>query len=207
MYDVLNQLGDFSALNISLLRGQDATTVRTGLIELNERIRSSMSQPNGVEVGSTLRSTLPNASTPCVGAFASYAIDWHGLGARVRVSSCASQMRSRLLEGHVQASDIALQLYHAWDIAWFTLELGLGAGMSLFHQSFATRGLAPSQIAVAPLVNLGVAAEANLTGGYFTRLGISGETHLLPMSNRANRPTQFEVGFVIGSSLGIGKRF
>jgi hypothetical protein len=164
-------------------------------------------QVHGFEVGPTFRSTLPNASTPCVGAFASYGIDWHGLGARVRVSSCASQMRSRLLEAHVQASDIALQLYHAWDISWFTLELGLGAGLSLFHQSFATRGLAPSQIALAPLVNLGIASEINLSSGYYTRLGISGETHLLPMSNLASQPTHFDIGFVIGSSLGIGKRF
>jgi hypothetical protein len=162
---------------------------------------------HGIEVGPTFRSALPNASTPCIGAYGSYAIDWHGLGARVRVSSCASQMQSRVLEAHVQASDLALQLYHAWDISWFTLELGLGAGLSLFHQSFATRGRAPSQLAVAPLVNLGLAAEAALSGGYYTRLGVTAETHFLPMSNRAEQPSEIDVGFVVGTSLGLGKRF
>jgi len=162
---------------------------------------------HGIEVGPTLRSALPNASTACIGAYASYAIDWQGLGARVRVSSCASQLQSRLLEANVQASDLALQLYHAWDISWLTLELGLGAGLSLFHQSFATRGLAPSQLAVAPLVNLGVAVEAALSGGYYTRLGVSAETHFLPMSNRAQQASRLEAGFGVGSSLGIGKRF
>lgn len=107
----------------------------------------------------------------------------------------------------MQASDLALQLYHAWDISWLTLELGLGAGLSLFHQSFTTRGLAPSQLAVAPLVNLGVAVEAALSGGYYTRLGVSAETHFLPMSDRAQQSSRLEAGFGVGSSLGIGKRF
>jgi hypothetical protein len=46
VYDVLRQLGDFSPLNVLLLRGQDASTVRGGLLAINERIRDTLSTPD-----------------------------------------------------------------------------------------------------------------------------------------------------------------
>jgi hypothetical protein len=49
VYDVLVQLGDFSPLNLALLRGQSAERVRFALLAVNERIRELRSLPE-VEV-------------------------------------------------------------------------------------------------------------------------------------------------------------
>ena len=46
VYDVLLQLGDFSPLNVVLLRGQDAPHVRSALLAVNERIRELSSTPD-----------------------------------------------------------------------------------------------------------------------------------------------------------------
>lgn len=46
VYEVLNQLGDFDAANLTLLRGRSAAAVRSALIAINERIRDSISQPD-----------------------------------------------------------------------------------------------------------------------------------------------------------------
>jgi hypothetical protein len=46
VHDVLRELGGFSPLNTLLLRGQDASVVRSALITLNDRIRDAVSVPD-----------------------------------------------------------------------------------------------------------------------------------------------------------------
>jgi hypothetical protein len=161
----------------------------------------------GLEAGTSVRSTLPNASGACYGGFAGYAIDWSGVGARVRFSTCASGLSNRAIRADVLASDLALQLYRAWDIRWFTFELGVGAGLSLFNQNFETRGVAPDRLAAAPFVSLGLGAEANLSVGFYARLGVDAETHMLRVVARAGEDDSLQPSFAVRSTLGFGKRF
>jgi hypothetical protein len=49
IHDVLLQLGDVSPLNSVLLRGRDASFVRSALLSVNERVRDAAAQP-GVQV-------------------------------------------------------------------------------------------------------------------------------------------------------------
>lgn len=165
------------------------------------------SRANGLEAGMSVRSALPNASAACYGGFAGYAVDWSGIGARVRISTCASGLDNRLLHASVLASDLALQLYRAWDFHWLTLDVGLGGGMSIFNQAFATRGDAPDRLATAPFVSLGLGLEASAMGGYYVRLGIGAETHFLRMIDRADQSGDVRASFALRTALGLGKRF
>jgi hypothetical protein len=46
VFEVLTQLGDFDPINSVLLRGRDATTVRSAILSINGRIRDAVSQPD-----------------------------------------------------------------------------------------------------------------------------------------------------------------
>ena len=162
---------------------------------------------HGLELGSSFRSALPNTSTPCIGGFAGYGVDWSSLGARVRFGSCVSQLQNRNLSADVVVYDLALSLYRAWDSGWFTFELGLGAGLTFSAQSFQTRGRAVDQLALAPFASLTSAAEANFAAGWYARLEASLENHWLRMVDRAGERPQARAAFALRSTLGIGKRF
>lgn len=162
---------------------------------------------HGVEAGMSMRSSLPNAKAPCLGAFAGYAVDWSGFGFRTRFSSCSSGLQNAQLTTEVMAFDIAGQVYRAWDLAWLTLEVGVGAGLSLFNQRFMTTGVAPARSSAVPFLSLGSGAQVNLPAGFYVGLGLAGETHFMRVSGGVDDPTPLTAAFAVRATLGAGKRF
>jgi hypothetical protein len=160
---------------------------------------------HGVELGMSMRTALPNSSSACLGVFAGYAIDWSGLGARARFSSCAGQLENQLLTASVIANDVSVQVYRAWDVSLFTFELGLGAGVSLFTQTFETRGRAAPQTAVAPFASLGTSVEANFGDGWYSRVGVAVENHWLSMVDNIHEPAETRAALALRGTLRAGK--
>jgi hypothetical protein len=160
----------------------------------------------GLELGPSLRSALPNADTPCLGAFVAYNLELSSFGLRARFGTCAGQLQSANLRAEMFAHQLMLDLHHAWDLAPFTLETGFGAGLSVFTQRFETRGTAPARTALAPSVSLGLRAQCDIAHGFYLGVGLAGETHFVPMRSSAG-DRRLAVGFAVLTLLGVGKHF
>jgi hypothetical protein len=102
---------------------------------------------------------------------------------------------------------MSLQIHRAWDVSLFTFDLALGAGLSLFNQTFETRGRAAPQNSLAPFATLGASAEVSFGGGWYSRLGIAGENHWLRMIDSINGPVETRSAFALRGTLGAGKHF
>ena len=161
---------------------------------------------HGLLAGLMARAPLPNASTSCLGGFAGYQVDASRFGARARFASCVSELQTRTLRATVLGHDMLLYGYHAWDLSFATIELGVGTGLSLFAQQFETRGSAPTQRMVAPFTVIGVGSEIGLGRGFYASLQAHGETHFLRIRERS-ASAKLEVGFTVRPTLGLGKHF
>jgi hypothetical protein len=163
---------------------------------------------HGPEGGLSVRTALPNSDTACVGGFVGYGIEFDRFGLRLRAGSCGSGLQSETLEGDVLAHDVELGLHHAWDV-WpaLTLEATLGPGLSLFHQSFETRGSAPARSALAPFVALGLGVQVDLSHGFYSGLGAAAQTHFLRLVEPGEQSGTLTVGFALRTTLALGKQF
>jgi hypothetical protein len=162
---------------------------------------------HGPFVGVSLRSPLPNQSTLCAGPFLGYSLDLSQLGLRTRLSACSAELENSVLTARVSAYDLQLELYHAWEITSLTLEIGLGAGASLFVQRFNTPGRAPSRLSAAPFIAPGVAARLELSGGYYWNLHVAAETHFLLLIADSRHDAALGISFAVRSGLALGKYF
>lgn len=164
-------------------------------------------QAHAFELGSRLRSNLPNAETPCIGAFAGYGLDFSEFGARARLGMCRSSFENRELLATSMAYDLDLRVYRAWDLGPVAVELGLGGGATLFRQYFESLGDAPLRNTLVPFVAIGAGATFALTYGLYLSLDAAGETHFLPIEREPGVPIDHTVSFALRTSLGVGKHF
>jgi hypothetical protein len=155
----------------------------------------------------SVRSPLPNADTACFGAFVGYGFELSSFGVRARYGSCASELHNDVLSGVVLAHDLELGFHHAWDLSLFSLEAAIGPGVSLFHQHFETRGSAPSRLAAAPFVGLGLGAQVDLSHGIYSSLNVAGQTHFLRLIDSERPAGRLTVGFALRTTIAFGKHF
>jgi hypothetical protein len=180
---------------------------RIDYAQLVRRRGSELERAHSLDAGLSIRSELPNSQGACFGGFAGYALDWNGFGLRTRFSACAAGLSNELVTTDVTAYDLAAYFYRAWDLAWLTLDLGAGAGLSVFHQRFQTAGVAPDRASAVPFVSLNSGAQANLPHGFFTGVTIGAETHFMRVSGLAGEDAELEIGFAARGTVGAGKRF
>jgi hypothetical protein len=169
---------------------------------------NARTQSQAVELGARLRSVMPNTATVCVGVFLGYAVDFASFGVRARLNACTSGFENAIVAATVNAYDLEVQLYRAWDLSALTLAAGLGGGLSLFSQRLDTRGRAPDRTTLAPFVSLGVAAQRDLGfGGLYGQLDLTGETHFLRLRASALAAADASARFGLRAGLGVGKHF
>lgn len=161
---------------------------------------------HGPLLSSSIRTRLPNASGPCLGAAAGYSLDASHFGARARVAACTSELQNASLQASVSAYDLELMLYHAFQLARLSLELGVGAGLSLFQQRFETLGRAPQRLSAAPFIAPGVGAQLDLSGGFYLDLHVGAETHFMKLVDQ-ERARPLGAAFALRTLLGVGKYF
>jgi hypothetical protein len=162
---------------------------------------------HGVELGGRVRSALPNADAPCFGAFVGYGIDFEDIGGRVRLSGCTSGFDNGYVEATTNAYDLELRVHHAWDLAWLSIDLGLGGGGSLFSQRFTSEGRAPDRDSFAPFLALGAAVSWELGYGLYSTLDFTAETHFLSVQEVGSEDGGTRASVALRSSFGLGKRF
>ncbi|HET8935569.1 MAG TPA: caspase family protein [Polyangiales bacterium] len=170
--------------------------------------QSSGALAHALELGARVRSTLGNAQTPCLGAFAGYALDTAQLGARARISACTSSFDNNYVGATTNAYDADLRVYRAWDVvSKLTLEVGLGGGLSLFTQGFESRGQASNRKALAPFVALGAGAVLDMWSATYLTLDAAAETHFMRLRTDSFNPAKVTAQFGLRVSLGAGYHF
>lgn len=191
--------GTSSAIALGdMTRIQYARLVRKGA-------RASMFA-HGPLVGASLRSSLPNETAACLGAFVSYALDVSRFGVRARFGTCASSLENSVLRASVLSYDLELHIFHAWELSRLSLEIGLGGGAVLFDQHFEIRGNAPARLTLAPFIAPGIGSQLDLGAGYHVDLSLSAETYFMRVQN-ADQRTPLTAAFALRARLGLGKYF
>jgi hypothetical protein len=75
-------------------------------------------------------------------------------------------MGTRRVRAVVNEYDLELRASRTFDVAFLSLDVGLGAGAALFTQRFQTRGTAPNRDSLSPYLLLGGGASFDLGAGY-----------------------------------------
>ena len=173
---------------------------------MRKGVGSAAPLAQGVELRGALRSTLPNAETPCVGGFAGYRLDLEHVGLAFRLGACTAETDTALLRASVQAFDLDVRAYRAWDVSRLALSLGAGAGAGYFVQRFDTRGAAPARHTLVPFVALTAGADYDLASGWYLALEAAAETHFLPLADGKDG-AHGPASFALRTRLGAGKRW
>ena len=188
----------------------DVDLERLTRIEYAKLVRKGRSErllAHGLELGVRGRSVLPGSADPCLGAFIGYGIDLEQVGARLRLDLCKSGFERGELRADTYVYDVDFRVYHVWDVKALFLELGLGGGVSVWNQRFATRDIAPNRTAVAPYVSVGAALGVDFASGYYAGLDAAGETHFLQVQSTSLDPSGLSIGFALRATLAVGRRF
>ena len=113
---------------------------------------------HALETGPLFRSRLPNASTPCWGAAASYRLALEAIGLTAALGGCASRFENESVKAAVLEYSLTLGATRTWDLPGLSIFGSAGVGATLTQQRFETLGRAPTRLSVAPLGYLGVGA-------------------------------------------------
>jgi hypothetical protein len=162
---------------------------------------------HGPEVGAQLRSALPSESRACLGAFVGYAVELEHFGVRARAGGCSGSFENPMLSGSASVWDVDLHAFRGWDLSHLSFGLGLGGGISLWSQRFATRGVAPSRQSAAPFLGVHASAGCDLGAGFLLALDVAAETHFLRVQAAAWETPEPTIGFALRPALRLGKYF
>jgi hypothetical protein len=168
---------------------------------------ASAALAHGPDIGVRGRTALPNSTSPCLGAFVGYGADFADASLGARVSGCGSSFEQPMLEATTLAFDIELRVARVWDADVLAFDLGVGAGLAVFSQSFSTRGDAPDRQTAAPFLALGAGVAIDVSSGFGVRADLSAETYFLRVQQTAIREPALRASFALRPSLGLTKRF
>jgi hypothetical protein len=121
---------------------------------------------HGPEMGYAFRTPLANSATLCHGGFAGYGLHFEALSLGLRLSGCHSWFVNDVVHANSNAFDAELRVLHSWDLPLVSLDIGVGLGGGLLHQSFATTGMAPSRLSPAGSLALLLGLHADIGRGF-----------------------------------------
>jgi hypothetical protein len=199
--------GEFDAAAGQVTRADLSRMARIEYARLVRKGQADVRLAQAIEVGASLRSVLPNADTACMGGFLGYGLDTRSFGARLRLHMCTSGFVNQTLRATSNAYALDARVYRAWDVSVLSIELGLGAGASLFTQHFDAPGSAKARNTLAPLLVLAAGASLDLSRGVYAGLELAGETHFLVLQRDATSDIEHLVSFALRAGLAFGKRF
>jgi len=162
---------------------------------------------HGPLLGVSLRSRLPNASTPCWGPFLGYGIELQRFGIGAQFSMCDSALDNAVLSANVRGYSAELRLYHTWELWRLSWGLGLNAGAAVYTQDFETRGRALARASLVPFFAPGLSAQTDLSQGFYAALLVNAETHFLQLADSSDVPGHLTVSFAVRTGLSVGKYF
>jgi len=189
--------GSVTVADNALHRIEYARLVRKGGSELHVS--------HGPELGYLFRTALPNSQGLCQGAFGGYAVHFEAASIGARFSGCRASFSNDVLRATVDTWDAEMRVLHAFDLPLVTLDLGIGAGVGFFHQSFETRGDAPPRstpfASIAPLLGL----NADIAAGFSVLAEASLVTDFYAQQNEVTRVTSFRPSVAYRQAIGVAK--
>ncbi len=192
--------GETRRVDISRLeRVEYARLVRKGR---RERVMA-----NAVELGLSLRSVLPNASTPCVGALLGYQLQIEALGFAARLGACTSEFENQAVDARTDEYSVSVGATRTWDVARFSVFAGAGLGAVLVHQRFETYGHAPSRLSLSPLAFLSVGGTYSVARRVYVGLDVRLEGHLADFQRTSFAKSELRVSAAVRGSSVVGMQF
>lgn len=162
---------------------------------------------HALEFAGLLRSALPNADSPCLGALGGYRLDLQAVSLMVRAGACVSGWDSPRVSAQTREFDLALRGMRAFDLgSRLSVDVGLGVGTAYFDQSFETSGKAPPRRSWAGTGEVVLGLNVEITRGIYGVLEGALLGYLMPMLDVSTRKTQLELAGTGRLSLGLGTR-
>lgn len=124
---------------------QDASLHRTEYARLVRKGGADVRVSNGILAGWQFRTPTKNSSGLCQGAFGGYVAHLSAFDLSARVDFCHAGYDNDTLTSSLNELGGELHASHSFDLPIVTASFGLGLGGSWMHQSFDTRGVAPSR--------------------------------------------------------------
>ena len=162
---------------------------------------------HAARVSYRLRTALDNSSALCHGAVAGYRLDSRFFALGVEAGYCRSSFSNQYLRSTLEEWDMVLRASHARDLWRLTFELGVGVGAALFHQSFDTRGVAPSRWASALEIGAFVGLSLQLGGGFAVVGVVDGQTYVYRLHPTADEEGGVTANFALRTSVGLERQF
>jgi hypothetical protein len=181
-----------------LARTQYARLVRKG-----EGVASSVAS---LQVEGRVRSSLAGDTGACPGLAVGLAVALRSITITPRLGWCRSGFVTPGVEATLNQFDGEVSATHVWDLSWFSVELGITVGGSIFSQSFRTQGLAPNRLTAALQLSptVGLTREIGQRS-YLFWLG-SGTTYLFRSEDPATTTSSFAPSFALRMAIGAGYR-
>jgi len=186
---------------------QESELDRVAYAKLVRKGEESRTLAQAVDLGVSVRSQLPNASTSCVGAYLGYRIDFESFGLGSRLVACTSNLDNSTLHADVHEYSLSLSADHTWDFGGLSVALGAGAGVTLSTQSFETEGKAPDRASWAPVGLLHAGLGYGFAGRFFAALDARVETHLMQVQRSTYETAELEAATAARGGLGFGGQF
>ncbi|HEY6559134.1 MAG TPA: caspase family protein [Polyangiaceae bacterium] len=183
----------------SLERVEYARLVRKG--------RRVLAMSSAAELGLSVRSVLPNASTPCAGALLGYQLQLESLGFAARLGACTSEFENRTVDARTDEYSVSLGATRTWDVARLSVFAGAGLGAALVHQSFETYADAPSRLSLSPLGYLTVGGTYSVARRAYVGLDLRLEGHLVKLQRTSFTDSELRASAAVRGSSVAGVQF
>lgn len=159
------------------------------------------------QLGFAVRSVLPNAETPCVGAMLGYRLDLEEVSFTARLSGCTSTFENDDLAARTNEFGLSLAATHTWDWQAWSVYAGLGLGTTLVSQVFDTAGNAPARLSLSPLGLIVLGGAVGVSDRSYLGLEANLEAHLLQVQQSVTGDEDLELGLAARGIVLAGMQF
>ena len=160
---------------------------------------------HGPEAGFLFRTALENTSGLCQGAFVGYTLYFEAVSVGARIAGCHAAFSNAFVVASSNAYDGELRVIHSFDLPVVTVDLGLAAGGGVFHQSFETRGVAPSRTTPVASVAALLGLRVDIAGGIAALAEGAFVTEIYAQESQATGASSLGPSVAYRQTLGLAK--
>ncbi len=185
----------------------EANLTRTAYARLVRKGEGARDSVQGLQAAFTAATALSDASTPCLGVVAGYALVFKALTLIPRLAYCHSGFNDQDLSASINQLDVELRGAYVWDLSWVSFEVGLTLGGTWLNQTFQTNGLAPPRNTLALQISPDIAVSFELGERAYLFVELAAATYLYQMQDTLTGQSHFGPSFTGRLTLGAGWRW
>jgi hypothetical protein len=187
-------------------RVADAELERVAYARLVRKGAGDLQHVQGLHAGYEMQTGLWRGSSLCHGAFAGYELVTASVSWTARVFGCRGGFANEVLSSHVDELNLQIEGAHVWDLPALSIAVGLAVGASGLHESFDTRGLAPSRQTLAATLGANVAVEVPVSKSWAVEAALGTNVHAFRQRN--TEPTaEWTTPVTLTTRMGAAMRF